>query len=389
MVLALPILTRLYSPADFGMLAVYAAVVGIISVIACLRYNIAIPLPESDADAFALLALSVLAASLVGLLCALPVVLAPAATASFLGKPELLPLLWMLPVGVTVAALYDALQYWASRKKRFALVSRTRVSRAIGGAGVQLGLGTVNPAPSGLLLGHMVYGGLGIIGLLRSILREDRHFIPTLSFRRMRQQAHAYLRFPTYSVPEALLNTAGTEVPVLVIAATVAGPEAGFLLLAMRVMGLPMGLVGSSVAQVYLSEAAGQLRNGRLATFTRRTMWSLFKTGAPIMFVAAIVSPFAFPILFGTDWGRAGWLVTWMAPWFLLQFIASPVSMVLHVIEEQHIAAALQAVGFVLRVGAVVISSNTQFVTEVFALSGACFYAIYLLVIGVRVASIR
>lgn len=380
MVAALPVLTRLYSPEDFSLLAVYVAIIGIVTVVSCLRYNIAIPLPEQDADGMALLAVALLAACGVSLLCALPVILAPEATARLLGQPGLQPYLWMIPVGVFIASVYNALQYWASRKKRFALVTQTRMTRAVGGVGTQLGLGAVNPSPFGLIFGHMIYGGLGIVGLLRNLLHNDRSLLGMLDRRNMRDQARSYRRFPLYSVPEALFNTAGVQLPLIIIAAMVAGPEAGFLFLAMRVMGLPMGLIGSSVAQVFLAEAPAKLRDGTLAAFTRRTMWTLFRTGAPVMIAVGVISPLVFPLVFGPEWGRAGWLVAWMTPWFVLQFVASPVSMVIHVLGRQGLAMALQAAGLVLRVGAVLIAAAvaSENMSEIFAISGVVFYGVYM-----------
>lgn len=379
MVAALPVLTRLYSPGDFSLLAVYVGIIGIITVVSCMRYNIAIPLPEQDADGMALLAVALLVACGLSMFCALPVILAPEVTARMIGQPLLQPYLWMIPVGIFIASVYDALQYWASRKKRFVLVTQTRMIRAVGGVGTQLGLGAVNPSPFGLIIGHMIYGGLGIVGLLRDLWRNDRSHLRALDRRNMQDQARSYRRFPLFSVPEALFNTAGVQLPLIIIAAVVAGPEAGFLFLAMRVMGLPMGLIGSSVAQVFLAEASAKLRDGTLAAFTRKTMWTLFRTGAPLMIAVGVLSPLVFPLIFGPEWAQAGWLVAWMTPWFVLQFVASPVSMVIHVLGRPGLAMALQAVGLVFRVGAVLMASvvGGDFVSEVFAISGALFYIVY------------
>jgi len=383
MVAALPILTRLYSPDDFSLLAVYAAIIGIVTVVSCMRYNIAIPLPEDDIDGMALLAVALLATCAVSFLCALPVVFVPDATARLIGQPELQPYLWMIPLGVFIASVYNALQYWASRRKRFALVTQTRMTRATGGVGAQLSLGAFGPSPFGLIFGHMVYGGLGVIGLLRNLQREDHGLITRLRTETLLLQARTYHRFPLLSVPEALFNTAGTQLPLIIIASIIAGPEAGFLFLAMRVMGQPMALIGSSVAQVFLAEAPEKLRDRTLTAFTQRTMWTLFRAGAPAMLGIGVISPLVFPIVFGPEWTRAGWLVSWMTPWFILQFVSSPVSMVMHVLGRQGMAAALQAFGLICRVGSIFIASALAptHLSEIFAISGAVFYGVYLLTI--------
>jgi O-antigen/teichoic acid export membrane protein len=382
-VLSLPLLTRLYSPDDFSLLAVYSAVIGIVTVVSCLRYNIAIPLPEEDADAMALLVVALGAGVAVSILLALPVLFAPEATAAFLGQPDLTPYLWMIPLGVLFASTYNALQYWATRKKQFVLVTRTRMTRAIGGIGAQAGIGAAHASPFGLLFGHMLYSGLGVFGLIRDLIKRDQGALRCLTSPRVAEQSRRYARFPVWSVPESLFNTLGSQVPLILIAAWAAGPEAGYLMLAMRVMGLPMGLVGSSVAQVFAAEAPEKLRVGTLAVFTRSTMWALLRRGAPPLLAIGILSPFLFPWVFGPEWARAGWLVAWLTPSFILQFVASPVSIALHVVGRLRAAMVLQVLGCLIRVVpvAALVNYSQDSLSEIYAIVSTVFYGAYLMTI--------
>ncbi|MDP4274087.1 MAG: hypothetical protein Q8907_07400, partial [Bacteroidota bacterium] len=56
--LAYPVLTRLYQPSDFGTLALFTSIVGILSVMATGRYELSVILPKRDEDAAGLLVLS-------------------------------------------------------------------------------------------------------------------------------------------------------------------------------------------------------------------------------------------------------------------------------------------------------------------------------------------
>nr|WP_275116090.1 lipopolysaccharide biosynthesis protein [Aliiroseovarius subalbicans] len=382
-VLALPILTRLYAPDDFSLFAVYLALVSIFSTIGCLRYNIAVPLPKEDTDGMNVLVVSLLSATGVSMILALPVLIAPRSVAELLGLTDLAPLLWLVPISVWAASIYTGLQYWASRKKQFGLITKTRITRSAGGVGAQLSLGAFGSGGLGLLFGQTLNNSLGIVGLARSILRRDQTALRAVNREGLRRNARTYRRFPLFSVPEALFNTAGLQVPIMIIAAIAAGPEAGFVLLAMRVMGLPMALIGSSVAQVFLTEAPQELNKGRLGDFTRKTMKRLLGIGAAPLCLVGAVSPFLFAPLFGDEWGRAGVLVAWMTPWFILQFVASPVSMALHVTGQQFVAMFLQAFGLVSRVGAVLcaMAYAPDYIAEIYALSGAVFYGVYLWIV--------
>lgn len=391
MVLTLPVLSRLYSPADFTLLAVYTSILGLVGVVSCLRLNIAIPLPEDDREAINLVVICLLCALCFAIATAIPALLLPEQTARLLGQPAMQPWLWAIPVGILFATTYDALQYWATRKKRYALVTRTRMTRALGGAGVQLGAGIGGASPMGLIAGHAVYCGLGVAGLARAMWKHDREMLEDVSPRAMADAARIYRKFLGYSVPEALFNTAGLELSLLIIAAVAVGPEAGFLMLAMRVLGLPMGLVGSSLAQVYLSEAPQKLREGELSVFTTRIMWTLFKVGAPLLLLFGLAAPYAFPIVFGEEWARAGVIVVWLTPMFILQLVASPVSMVLHVTGKLAWAMGLQIVGGIFRVSCLLAATHYApvLLVETFALCGAVFYAFYIICVLLSLRDVK
>lgn len=385
--LSLPILTRLYTAEDFSHLAVYMALMGVFTVVACLRFNLAIPLPDDDRDGLSLTVIALISGLIFSAILAIPIALFPAEIASLVGKPSFLPYLWMLPFGVFLASGYAALQYWSSRKKRFPLIAKTQLTQAIGGSGAQLALGVGSPSPFGLIFGHMLFGGLGIFGLLRAGLKLEKELLKSVTFSRVVENVKKYRRFPVYSVPEAFFNTAGVQVPVLIVAAYAIGPEAGYLMLAMRVLGLPMTLIGRSVSQVYLAEAPQKMREGQLLAFTRATVISLAKVGVVPLLVAGIASPYLFPILFGPEWERAGYIVSWMVPWFIIQFVTTPVSVVLHVTGHLGTAMLLQLSGTLLRIGSVTLVAlfEPYLLVEVYSISGFLFYLIYFYVILVVV----
>lgn len=381
--LALPVLTRLYSPADFSALAVFAGLLSIISVAACLRFDVAVSIPEADSDAINVLALALVCAALVAGLLALLVVIAPMSLMAALKQPALVPYFWLLPLGVLLAANSSALQNWFIRKKEFGLIARSRIGQSAVGTGTQLGLGFAGLASLGLLTGYVMNIGAACIVLGYRLLRGERSMLSSITRQNMRAMFVAYGQFPKYSTIEALSNSAAIQVPIILIAGLAIGPEAGYLMLAISVMQAPMALIGNAIGQVYLSRAPDEHRAGRLGSFTVDVLAGLMKTGVgPIVF-AGIVSPAAFGIVFGPDWHRAGELVAWMTPWFALQFLASPVSMALLITNRHQVALALQVFSMVIRVAAVygVSIYKPVYIAEAYALSGAAVYFVYLFIV--------
>jgi len=124
-VLAAPLLTRLYSPEDFGLLAVYVSLLALIGIISSLRYELAIPLPEDEDEGVAanVAALSLI---LVGLTALLSGVLAwqlGPAIADLLGVPALAGYLWLLPVGALVSGSGQLFDDWAALIRRFTTIA--------------------------------------------------------------------------------------------------------------------------------------------------------------------------------------------------------------------------------------------------------------------------
>lgn len=381
--LAMPVLSRLYSPADFSALAVFASILSIIGVAAGLRFDVAVPIPDSDADAVNVLGLSLLCAGAVAALLAVPVLWMPERVAGWLGQPVLAPLLWMLPLGVFLVVGYSALQSWFVRRKAFGLIARTRIVQSAASTGTQIGLGLASIAPFGLLLGYVLNSGAACFSLGARWLWSERSTLRHLTWSGMRAMAVEYHRFPKYSTLEALSNSAAIQLPIIIIAATAAGPEAGYIALAMYAMQAPMALVGTAIGQVYLSRAPEEYRAGRLGSFTAEIFGGLLKAGVGPLLFAGIVSPVAFAFVFGEEWRRAGDLVTWMTPWFIMQFIASPISMSLLVTGRQRTALLLQLFGLVIRVATVAIFAavNNSWVSEAYAISGCLTYLAYAAVI--------
>ena len=378
---ALPVLTRLYTPADFSVLAVFSGILSVVSVAACLRFDIAVSIPEHDVDAVNLLALAVLCAGLFAAAALLVVILAPAWVTGILKQPRIEPYLVMLPVGIFLAGAYSALQMWFVRNRQFALIARSRVAQSAASAGTQVGLGALAITPIGLLVGFVMNTGVACIGLGYRFWRDKRSRGAQVaaSWTGMTAMAKAYQRYPKFSTFEALFNSAAIQVPIIIIAALASGPEAGYLALAMAVMQAPMALFGTAIGQVFVSKAPAEFRAGRLGSFTAEVFGGLLKAGAGPIIAAGILAPMAFPLIFGVTWERAGWLVAWMTPWFVFQFLSSPLSMVLHVVGQQRTALLLQLAGLLVRVSTVVLAYawSPQQLSEAYALSGCAFYGGY------------
>ncbi len=388
-ILVTPVLTRLYAPEDFSVLGVFAAILGVSAVIVGGQYETAIPIPREDETAANLLGVALMCTALVTGVSAVAVAVFRDDIARLLHQEALAGFLWLLPIGIGGTGAYVAFQSWAARKRAFSRIARTRLAQSVGGAATQLLLGWSGAGAVGLICGQLVASFAGFLGLGRGALKEDGPALRKICRKGLRTAAAEFKRFPLFTAPEAFANAASIQVPILLIAGRVPGAEVGFLMLGMRLMQAPLALVGSSVAQVYYTQAVTEHREGRLSGFTADVIGRLASAGVGPLIFFGILAPWVSEPVLGAGWQRAGVLVSWMTPWFIFQFLSSPVSQVLYVTSNQPLALILQVCGLALRLSTVlaVAAIAGHRTAEGYAVSGFVFYLVYLLVVC-RVAGV-
>ncbi len=383
--LCLPFLTRLYSPEDYSILGIYVAIVSIFAVISCFRFEIAIPIPEKDEEAKSLLFISLLSNIFTIVFLYFILILTYPILKNFHIIHQLSIWIWFIPLGVFLSGLYSALQYWSTRRKRFKEIAHTRITQAILGNGSSLIVGITTGGFWGLIFGQLLNFSGGFFKLANSTYHDLKIIKKTSS---LKDVIYKYRDYPKYSTFEALANISAIQLPLIIIASFVVGAEVGYLMLAMKVLGIPMGLIGRAMSQVYLSHAPEFYKKKQLYKYTMDILIKIFKLIIVPFVLLALLSPYIFDFIFGENWSGLGKYILVMIPWYFMQILSSPISMALHIIGSQKTALILQFFGFVIRVGILmgmaIMGSN--YIVDYYIFSGFLFYLIYM---GVIVLSLR
>lgn len=347
--LAAPVLTRLYRPEDFGLLAIYGSLLALFGVIASLRYEQAIPLPEDDAGAANVAALSLILVGLSTLFsCGMVLLLGPA-IADALRVPALAGYLWLLPVGVLLGGAYTVFNYWSVRTKRFTTIAGTRVRQALMTIAIQLtafklgGIALLYAQVAGQSVGTMT---LGRPTLASAGFRQ-------VSWRGVAKAAGRYRRFPIFSTWEGFANTAGLQLPPMLFAALFGPAAAGLYTLTLRVLTQPMSLIGGAIGQVFFANAAEAHRAGQLGPLVAQLHAKLAHIGLPPALILILLGPDLFGFVFGEQWRQAGEFARWMAPWLYLVFVSSPLGTLFSVTENQKKGLAFQVILLITRLVAI------------------------------------
>ena len=309
-VAAAPILTRLYGPESFGVLATFTSILAMLNVVSSLRYELAIAVPEDDDEAVSLVWLCFGLVVISTGLTALGVLLLGDQLVIWLNEPALKPLLWLLPVGVMLSGVYQPLSYWAIRRKQFGLLAQTKFLQTIFGVATNLAaapLGTI-----GLLLGQIVSQSAGARSLFADIYR------PSNAINDIAKSFASYSDLGVPSVLAGLANAAGTQIPMLLIASHYGASDLGILSVTQRLSLLPASLVATSTSQVFLQRIAAaettREANNLFALATNR----LCKVGAACCLATIAISP-ALPVILGGAWLQASLILVFLTPLLFAQ----------------------------------------------------------------------
>ena len=340
-VLLSPVLTRIYTPQDFGVLGVFTALLTIMAVIASLRYEMALPLAKTKEDAANMLAvcgLSLLFTTSIGI-----VILACLSkeTMESMHLGVILPYRWLLPVGFFCIGAYQVLVYFATQRDSFGIIARTKIYQGLAGPFTQIGLGLLQLGPWGLILGFVTGQSTGS-GLLFSRLVLPKGAMDGLSWASIRMLAKRYIRFPLLSSWAGLVNSVGSSQLVLVVIPILySSTIAGYIFLTDRIVGRPLLLISTSILQVYLGDVSKSIESDPQAI--RKRFLTLagqqFCIVAVWLLIVNLLAGYFFPILFGQEWAEAVPYLHVLSIAYLPQMVISALAHTLQVLERQGLSA--------------------------------------------------
>ena len=378
-VLAAPLLTRLYTPEEFGLLAIYASILALIAVVATFRYEIAIPLPDNDQFAANIVGLSFLILLAITFLSAIAVAGLGDSLAMKLNVPSFSNYIWLLPVGVFLGGIYNIFNYWAVRRKQYSSIANTVISQSVATLGIQL-LGSMFGAIA-LIAGVIVGQGIASFRLAKQALKQPQ--FRKLSVTEMKRASVRYKKFPIFSSAAGLINSVGYQSVPLIIAYLVGPAAAGVYALASRVVTMPGALIGAAIGNVFLSDAPEQHRLHRLGTLVESVHEKLSILAAPPAIFLMFFGPEVFAFVFGENWRMAGVFAQWLSLPLYAAFITSPLSMIFAIVEQQKLGLYMQAVLMLARLLPLIfgtLSGGLEFGIACFAVGSFFGYMAYALV---------
>lgn len=347
-----PLLTRLFTPAEFGLFAVFAAVTAIIAIAACLRLEFGVPVLGDAVDAAALIVGAGVVATLGALLTVLLVLLLGPWLAALVDAEAIGGWLWLVPLAIWIWGLGSLLSYWSLRRGRYRVNGINRMLTLGSQAGAQVGFGFAGIGAPGLMLGY-VFGYFVRLGhhVSRLTVEDRRLFAEACTVSRVWRIVRANWRYPAFAAPSAFLHNACEMLPAVAIAGLYGPAAAGWYALGQRIMSIPVKLLGEAASEVFLGEGRG-LRGAALHRFFLRTTVLFVALGVVGVVPVLLFAPSVFALMFGPDWFASGVFVQLLAPLYVTRFISHPISQLLNILHRQD----LQFIAALINFAAIVLS---------------------------------
>lgn len=322
-----PIVGRLYSPVDFGILGLALSFLSVAVLIGTLRYEQAIlSIPEEET-----LSLFAGITRRMPFLCTIAIILlAFICWMEVGGFGELSNThIIVLYVLLVVAAFAELSRYLLVRRKEFAVVASATIRGALSKALLLLAFGVAGAGWIGLLVAEL--------GSRLAFIHRGRRMIPwPQCFRKShdsRRLLWRYREYPFISLPSSIIDN-GADAAQLPIIATLYGLEfAGLYALVQRCAAIPSSLIARNVADVFQTRAVEIIstKAGSVFRLFNRTVLALAGIAVIPAAVVFLQGEEIFVLVFGEAWREAGVIAALLSPAMFAQFVVSPVSRIVFV----------------------------------------------------------
>lgn len=380
-----PVISRLFTPADFGVFGSFGAVAGVIASIVTLGYAEAIMLPKREEDAGQVLLLCCTLTLVVACACAGACLLFPGSLMGLM-ETESSWLLVLLVLAVLAAGANVSFQTWCVRVKAFRRTATSQVVRGLSSNSLQVGFGFLSLGAHGLAVSSVFADLLASVNLFHVARSRLATFLHEARFRRVFGLAVEYRDFLFYSAPMDCLDALSRGLPVLLLGHYYGIEVAGAYAFGVRLLQSPMGLVTNAVRQV-LYQKASETHNagGALLPLYLKTTGGLFALAVVPSLIVFVWSPTIFVWLFGARWEVAGSYARWLVVWLLLMFCNVPSILVGRILRIQRQTAGFQVVmvvgrSLVLILGGLYLTAEHTILA--FSLVGALVNAAVIVYVG-------
>ena len=364
-ILLTPVLTRIYSPAEFGVFAVYSTIISVLSMVSNLRYCLAIILAKDKKVARNLVFISSTFSIIIVGFLAILLVWQGTFLFDFFNIEILKDYLWVLIFNILIVALFESMFYYMLKTKKYKAFTIISIIQSVSLVLVRIGWGYWVNIETGLMVSYLISYIIAYVLMLFTLGIFKGTSETKITKEGIRELLVEYRKFPIFSLPADTLATLTNLSPNILLNTFFGKVNAGYFSLSEKLLGAPLWFVTSSVGDVFRQEVAEQYkRKESCLPIFKKTAQGLFLFGLIPFIAIFFIFPPTIPFLFGSEWEPVGNFVRIFTLMYFAKFVVTPVSYVSYIIDKQRYYMYLQVMKFL----AILIGLGIGFYTSNFYL---------------------
>ena len=369
-----PFITRLYTPKELGLLAIFSSISVILGSVVNGRYEQALVLVKTEKEANHLTILSLFISLVVSLLLFLLFIFFTPHLLDFFNEPDLAFWIYLIPIVVFSIGAYNTLNYYGLRKKNFKKIAYSEIYRSTSFAAIQLSFPLVKSGLFGLMIGKIISSLIAPFYLWKFSKFE----IGKVNSSLLLILAKRFIDFPKYTNFSILLNNLSVNSINLLIPVLYSTSLLGLYSLMYKVLAAPFVFLGNTINQVFLEDAVRQKNElGQAYKLTKRMVIQLALVSVIFFGTAYFIVEDFFAFVFGEDWRMSGVYAKYLIPFFVFKFIASPLTSIHTAFEKQKLSFTLQLIMFVLSMGSLLYAYINLWIFEHYLLLFSVLMSIF------------
>ena len=344
------ILSRIYTPADFGLFGLYLSIVSITGIISTGKYEMAIMLPKKDEDAMNLLGFIGFIAVLFSVILLFPVIILNAPICKLLGNEKISVWLYFIPFSTLLVGLFQGLKVYSNRFKDYRNITTANVGQSLTNSAGKLAIGPVFPGPAGLVVGSVLGELTGAAIFIGRFLKREKTNLGQMKWERMKILSKEYNLFPKFNMLQSVINNFSGSLPIFVFSSYFTPAITGFFTMGYTIIYRPVNMVATAFYQVLAQRTIEKNNQGlRLYPDIKKFLYGLLKLVTIPFLLVALFAPAIFRIALGSEWEEAGKYAQIITPWFFATCLAMPLSFIPDMFRKQKKAMILDLIKFILR----------------------------------------
>jgi Membrane protein involved in the export of O-antigen and teichoic acid len=368
--LALPVLSRLYTPEEFGSVALYVAIAQLIAVFVSGRYDYALMLPRKNGEALKVALSGVVLSFYLSILVAVALYFSYDRLLAFFSYPIFAKLIWLLPILGFLLSVRQILSMWFSRKSRFGFTSQSKVLQTVVANGVRLPRAIYANGIAGLWLGFVVSELVALVQGVFFFWKHDYRLLRATRKAEFKETLIKYASFPMYSMPISFLNSIFSNLLIYAFSYTFSASIVGLYERFSKMISVPLDMVSSSFSVVYFQKMSFVSSKQR---FYRRAYLICLLLGGLMNLPIILLGPDIFAFVLGGNWLFAGEMARYLAPLMVFGFANKCVGTTFSTINKNGVVLVWQLFYLGLTLGWIIVfrHHSVLFIIKTYALLGS------------------